>query len=392
MNHVGTDLLTAVAGRRTLGGVGRGISRSIRRLLGRPRSVGAGQAVRVSIGEYLAASSTWDGIMHAAGLAIHRGSSVVFASDPLTHCIYRLRFDPGRPQAYVIEAILGDRSSGREWTDTAGFNNPRGLALDLRGNLWIADTGNHRVIRLDDAITRDRFDTPDAIVGQIDQRGRSSGRTADRLCAPTNVAVGPDGALWIADTENHRVLAFAPPTRARAAARADLVLGQPDFTAGERGCGAAALDEPSSVCVGRDGTVWIGDSGNLRIVRHDAGVRSAAGQAADGVLGAPHPASGGAGGWTDRTFGYNEFIAVDREGRLWLSDPDGHRVMWWEHAALKPDGAPADGIADRVEPQGSGRADDVATLSWPAGLAPAGDGVILVADAGNGRLVRFAPV
>jgi glucose/arabinose dehydrogenase len=66
--------------------------------------------------------------------------------------------------------------------------------------------------------------------------------------------------------------------------------------------------------------------------------------------------------------------------------------MWWEHAALKPDGAPADGIADRVEPQGSGRADDVATLSWPAGLAPAGDGVILVADAGNGRLVRFAPV
>jgi sugar lactone lactonase YvrE len=388
MNQAGTR--TAAAGQRTLGDVGREISRRIRRLLGRRRSVGVGQAVQVGIGAHLPAGNAWDGIVHAAGLAAHRESGVVFASDPLAHCVYRLRFDPDRPRAYVIEAIFGERRE-REWADTAGFNNPRGLALDLRGNLWIADTGNHRVIRLDGAITRERADAPDAIVGQIDQRRRLPGCAADRLCAPANVAVGPDGALWIADTENHRVLAFAAPTLERAAARADLVLGQPDFTTCQRGRGAAALDEPSSVCVSQSGEVWIGDSGNLRVVRHDAGARSAAGQAANGVLGALHPSGVGAGGWTDRTFGYNEFIAIDHEGCLWLSDPDGHRVMWWEHAALKPDGAPADGIADRVEPAGSGRADDLATLSWPAGLAPTGDGAILVADAGNGRLVRFAP-
>ncbi len=366
----------------------REITRRLRHMLGRPGSIGAGQPARVIISAQLAGSHPWRGIIHAAGLAIHHASGAIFASDPLAHCIYRLRPGQDAPESYVIEAIIGHRAGDQSVSEAAAFNNPRGLALDARGNLWIADTGNHRVVRLDSASTRDRFDAPDAIVGQLSRHARLAGCAADRLCAPADVAIGPDGALWIADTENHRVLAFAPTTLDRSAARADLVLGQQSFVTCQSGKSAAMLDEPASVCVEQDGTLWIGDSGNLRVMRHDAGLGATPGQAADGVLGSPQLDRAGTGGWTDRTFGYAEFIAVDDEGCLWVSDPDGHRLMWWQHAALKPNGAPADGIADRVLVRGDGCASDVPTLSWPAGLATT-DGGVLVADAGNGRLVRF---
>ena len=84
----------------------------------------------------------------------------------------------------------------------ARFSFPQGLALDRNGNLFIADRGNHRIRKV----------SPDGLVATIagsDATGGFGGdggsATAARLNAPTSLAIGPGGDLFIADTLNHRI-------------------------------------------------------------------------------------------------------------------------------------------------------------------------------------------
>jgi hypothetical protein len=103
-------------------------------------------------------------------------------------------------------------------TDTAGFSGdggpairaqlkgPTGVAVDAAGALFIADTGNNRVRRV----------TPDGIITTVAGNG-AKGFSGDggsavkaQLSGPTGVAIGPDGALYIADSGNNRIRKIGP--------------------------------------------------------------------------------------------------------------------------------------------------------------------------------------
>jgi RHS repeat-associated protein len=181
-------------------------------------------------------------------------------------------------------------------TGTAGFggdggpaaaaqlSSPRGLALSPDGILYIADTGNHRVRRigLDGAISTL---TGTGTAGSTGDGGMAA---AARLSGPNGVAIGPDGAVYVADTGNHRIRAIAPDGVIRAFAGSG--------SAGYAGDGgpptAARLSAPAGVAVALDGTVFIADSGNQRIrqVASGRGIRTLARALpsnAGGVAGAP---------------------------------------------------------------------------------------------------------
>ncbi len=89
----------------------------------------------------------------------------------------------------------GDADGGRA---TARFNSPVGIALDSQGNLYVADSRNHRVRRV----------TPQGktttLAGSVQGYADGAAQTA-QFNLPCGVAAGTDGAIYVADTGNHRI-------------------------------------------------------------------------------------------------------------------------------------------------------------------------------------------
>jgi sugar lactone lactonase YvrE len=110
-------------------------------------------------------------------------------------------------------------------TGTAGFtgdggpavkaqlNGPAGLAVDASGALFIADTGNNRIRR----VSPDGTITTVAGSGAKGYSGDGGPAVNAKLSGPTGVAIGPDGALYIADSGNNRIRKSARPSASHAA-------------------------------------------------------------------------------------------------------------------------------------------------------------------------------
>jgi hypothetical protein len=94
------------------------------------------------------------------------------------------------PRTLQPSAVWGKAGSGR-----GEFNEPRGLATDQVGNLYVADTKNSRIQKLSPT---------GEVLAVWGQQGEEPGQFKD----PHGIAVGPDGSVYVADTWNHRVQKF----------------------------------------------------------------------------------------------------------------------------------------------------------------------------------------
>jgi DNA-binding beta-propeller fold protein YncE len=117
------------------------------------------------------------------------------------------------PRTKIITTIAGTGSRGYSGDGgpalSATFNGPKELAVDPSGNVWIVDTENH-VIRRIDAATK-HIQT---VAGNGRKGGDGDGGPANaaRLDRPHGVAVGADGRIWIGDTNNHRIRTLLFPS------------------------------------------------------------------------------------------------------------------------------------------------------------------------------------
>lgn len=138
--------------------------------------------------------------------------------------------------------------------------------------LYVADFDNHRVMVYRGPKPQQFDWKPVGVIGQggdfttrIPNKGGVSARS---LRYPVDVAVGPKGELYVADMGNHRVLRFPAP--AGADPPADLVIGQAgDFTSrvpNKGGVSARSLRFPSGIAVGASGEVYVSDTGNNRVL------------------------------------------------------------------------------------------------------------------------------
>jgi len=202
-----------------------------------------------------------------------------------------------------------------------------GMAVDpANGDLYVPDFDNHRVLLYRSPFTTDTV--ADDVWGQADfagnacNRGRGGGAPdAESLCfrSPTNdgfvagVGLDPSGNLWVTDNENNRVMRFPRDgATGRPAHVADLVLGQPDFVSSTRGSALDRMSGPAAVRVAANGTVYVADSLNGRILVFAPPLTS--GMTATGTLG-----SG---------FGIPTGLEFDPgTGGLWVSDRINNQLL-----------------------------------------------------------------
>lgn len=255
----------------------------------------------------------------------------------------------------------------------ARLNFPTAVVADARGNVYIADTLNHRIRLVDVA---NGSITTIAGLGQPRYCGDGGPAATAGLNEPAALALDGRGVLYVADQGNHRVRAIDLKTwLIRTVAGNGVAL----YNGDNRPATEAALAGPSGLVCADDGTLFIADTFNGRIRAVDPAmglIRTVVGDGDEYRYEGEHEPPSVS---LSRPVG----IAADGDGNLFITDSDNHLVRRWNRATGKIErtagvGAPAfsgdGGLALR------------AGLNYPFGIAVDHNGWVVVADTFNHRI------
>lgn len=161
----------------------------------------------------------------------------------------------GGEEGYLDSAQNTEQKDGK--VSAAKFNTPSGLAIDKKGNLYVADTGNHVIRKI----------TPKGEVATIAGTGQAGFRdgaaSQAQFNGPIGVAVDKDGKVYVADTYNDKIRVILPDGQVRTIAGGN----QPGLL---DGAGDMALfDTPSSLVVNSLGEIFVADTRNNAVRKID---------------------------------------------------------------------------------------------------------------------------
>ncbi|NOK60289.1 MAG: TIGR03663 family protein [Chloroflexi bacterium AL-W] len=241
------------------------------------------------------------------------------------------------------------------------FNEPRGIAIDGDDNIYVADTWNARVVKLDadgEFVTAWGEGREELGAGQratITDRTQS-GNAADPFgfFGPRDVAVDDEGNVYVADTGNRRIVVTNDE-------------GEFIYQWGYDGSETGAFNEPTSVDVDDEGNVYVADVWNGRVQVFPPG--------GDGLVSAIPSTTFNVNGWEVNSYD-DPFVAAGENGQIFVSVPSRNLVMY------------TDEFGEPLLSWG-GVGDDFASFSLPSGLAVAEDGSVYVIDRGNDRVMQF---
>lgn len=315
------------------------------------------------------AGGTTDQLNAPAGVAVD-GAGTVFVADTGNNRVRRLA-------AGILTTIAG--------TGVAGFGGdggaataallwqPRGVAVDTGGNVYIADRWNRRIRR----VATDGLISTVAGIGTMGFTGDGGSAVVAQFGDPASVGVDAAGTIYIADHSNQRIRRVANGIISTLAGN-----GNPAF-AGDGGAAAgAALYQPLGVCPGPGGSVFVADTSNFRVRVISAGgvITTVAGTgtpgfSGDGALATNAQLYGPAG------------AAVDGAGNLYIADAENHRIRRVTPGGIISTVAGSGGILF----SGDGGPATAATLYRPSGVALDGAGNLYIADTFNDRIRMVTP-
>ncbi|WP_367870268.1 NHL repeat-containing protein [Luteolibacter sp. Populi] len=274
------------------------------------------------------------------------GSGKVFICDSGNNRVLRFSSAAALGSGQAAEAAFGqpDLYSGTAGTSQSKLTYPIGAAVDGAGRLWVADTENSRIMRWDNALTAPSGALASQVLGAPDFNTRGGGTTQNRLSRPNSVDIDSQGRLWVADYNNSRVLRFDNAAAKGINANADGVIGQLGFTTAVYGCTASNFKQPYDLDIDAQDRLWVADIFNSRVLRFD---NPSADGTANGVLCQTDFESSG-GGSGPGNANYIPSLDVSPTGTLYALDTQNARVLRWDNAAAKANGANADGVLGRM--------------------------------------------
>jgi DNA-binding beta-propeller fold protein YncE len=330
--------------------------------------------------------------LHApTGIAIDQVSGKLFVADIANNRVLRWGSVTALVNGMAAEAVFGqpDFKSKSARATRNGMNFPTDVAISAEGKLFVADALNNRVLRFDGASAKLSGADADGVLGQPDFTSMANNLSRSGMNYVRGVAVDQAGRLWVSDQSNDRVLRFDSAATKSNGADADGVLGQTDFTSHRSDTSRNGMKVPRGLTLDAQGRLWVANSWNHRVVRFDNAAAKPNGADADGVLGQPDFTSALE---ATTASGMREPIgvAVDPSGRLYVVDERNHRVLWFNNAAGKPNGGAADGVLGQSDFTSASVAVKQNGMNYPWGVqVDRARNTIWVSDSENNRVLRF---
>jgi len=277
-------------------------------------------------------------------------------------------------KAWVVSTLAGSDIAG--FADDIGtaarFDYPTGVAVDSSGNVYVADSYNHRIRKITPA------GVASTLAGSTSCYRNGAANTA-KFDYPTGVAVDSYGNVYVADENNHRIRKITPADRIEdrvVSTLAGITRGFADGTGN-----TAQFNRPYGVAVDSSGTVYVADANNHRIRKiTSAGMVNT-------LAGSRRGFEDGAG--TEARFDAPVGVAVDSSGTVYVADSGNNRIRKI---------TPADRIEDRVVSTLAGSTEGfadgtgtTAQFNYPFGVAVDSSGTVYVADAINNRIRKITP-
>jgi len=241
-----------------------------------------------------------------------------------------LEYVPPFSTGMIASVVLGQSTFTGSATGTTAVNESRpiGLTFDAKGDLWVADALNNRVLEYVPPFSTGM--AASFVLGQTSFTAASANSTATTMDYPISVEYSPSGILWVADFLNSRVLGFSAPFTTGEGA--SYVLGQSTFIGSLGSVSAHNLSGPASVSVDSHGDLWVSDNGNNRVVEYFPPFSS--GENASVAIGQTSLTTNTFG--TSPTTLYEPLGAfVAPNGALWVSDSANNRLLEYVPAVYK---------------------------------------------------------
>ncbi|NJM36632.1 MAG: hypothetical protein HC845_01460 [Akkermansiaceae bacterium] len=275
-----------------------------------------------------------------AGVVIDPTTRKVFVSDRGNKRVLRFSDMNALASGAAAEWVVGQpnfTSNGMGTTaNTFGQFGPGGIYLDTSGRLWVADTGNCRVLRFDNALTA-TANQPNAarVYGQSNFTNSAPGTSATTMRFPASVLVDSGDRLWVVDIGNNRVLRFnSVSTHTTNGVAASGVLGQLNFTsANALPLEANSMDGPEGITMSSNGTLYVSDF--ERILRFNNAAALSNGANASGILGQPSFTESTFGGPSANYTNGPSGLLITVNDVLWVCDRKNNRMIYINSASTK---------------------------------------------------------
>uniref|UniRef100_Q01U05 NHL repeat containing protein n=1 Tax=Solibacter usitatus (strain Ellin6076) TaxID=234267 RepID=Q01U05_SOLUE len=335
------------------------LNNRIRKLSGGNVNTYAGNGIVARSGDGGAATNAQ--LNTPLGVAVDAAGNL-YVSDTLNNLVRRV------DTKGVITTFAGNGTAGFGGDGgaaaSAQLNNPQGLAVDSAGNLYIADTQNHRVRKVSGGVM-----STVAGSGTSGFAGDGGAATSAQLNAPFSVALDAAGNLYIAEFSNNRIRKVA--TNGNISTLAGT--GVSGYSGDGGPATSAQLNGPQAVAVDGSGNVYVADTANNRVrkIGPTGLITTVAGNGIGGFSGDGGPA-------TSAQVGNPNGLALDSVGNVFITDGSARvRKLFISGIISTIAGGGNRGYS------GDGGNAFAAQLNGPSGLAINSTGALFVADALN---------
>jgi len=274
---------------------------------------------------------------HLAPTVALSGSMTEQASLGASRPRYALKINAADPAE--SDGLVGFVSSfGSAGSSNGQFNHPADVAIDSKGNLWVADTNNNQI---------EKFNQAGVFVAKYGSMGSGNGQ----LSYPASLAIDSKNNLWVADTNNNRIVQFNEA-------------GTFVKAVGSSGLGNGQFSGPEGIAIDSKGNIWVADtySGRVQKFNENGEFLKVAGSYGSGAGQLGEPTG----------------IDVSPTGNVWIAD--------WQYNRLSEFSETGDFIRQvGSEGVGSGQ------FNRPDALDVDFMGQVWVGDENNERIEKFGP-
>jgi uncharacterized protein (TIGR03437 family) len=295
-------------------------------------------------------------------------------------CLGLLCFSAARGQQYTIQTLAGVAGTPGYVGDNgnplaAEFSSPNAVALDSKGNLYVADTANH-CIRMISA-NGSTITTIAGTGGTAGSTGDGAAATAALLYLPGGIAFDPSGNLYIADTGNRVIRKISGGNITTVAG----MIGQPGYGGDFGLANSANLNGPTAVAFDAAGNYYIADAGGDTVNNY---VRKV--DIKTGIITTYVGISGGTTGTAGKLLSPTGLV-FDAAGALYIAD-SGHQSV---DKFVLPSVFSLFAGNQNAGFSGDGGQAAKAQLNKPTGIAIDAAGNRYVADSNNSRIRKITP-